>query len=338
MRKIIKANQGFSMVELMVALVLGLLVVSAVLQIFLSANRTYKMTEDMSRIQENGRFAIEYLKRDIRQAGFWGCLTDIGSIRSHLNVDPSNPNPLLEFTGTISGAEGSGYFADKLSGNIRSDAIILGGGGVDGTSPIQITREGAPNTSESTRVTPDSGLVDGQIIVITDCKTADILQITGINSSNDDFDLITHNSGTGDPGNDGDVDMTKDYHGAAISSLFTLNNSIYTVSMGAGSEPALYRNGEELVEGIESLQVLYGVAASTGGKSVDSYETFTPANAEKIVSVKISLISRGYVDNISDPGVSWSYSSGAAPSTVTALDRRLRKVFSSTIAIRNRLN
>ena len=64
--------QGFSMVELMVAVVLGLLLTAAVLQTFVSLKRTYEFQEEFSRIQENGRFGIEFLSRDIRNADFWG--------------------------------------------------------------------------------------------------------------------------------------------------------------------------------------------------------------------------------------------------------------------------
>lgn len=60
---------GLSLVELMVAMVLGLFLVAVLLQIFQSARLTYNMSDGLARAQENARFAMEPLKRDLRMAG-----------------------------------------------------------------------------------------------------------------------------------------------------------------------------------------------------------------------------------------------------------------------------
>src|SRR5688572_25344418 len=61
-------NAGFSLVELMISLVLGLLVTAAAVGIFLSNQRTFRATESLARIQEDGRVAFELMARDLRQA------------------------------------------------------------------------------------------------------------------------------------------------------------------------------------------------------------------------------------------------------------------------------
>jgi type IV pilus assembly protein PilW len=65
---------GFSLVELMVAMVIGLIITFAVVQIFTTSRTTYQTDEGLARVQENGRFAVEFLSNDIRQAGDIGCL------------------------------------------------------------------------------------------------------------------------------------------------------------------------------------------------------------------------------------------------------------------------
>ena len=55
---------GLSLVELMVALVLGLLVVGAAIGVFLSNRQTYTATESLGRVQENARVAFELMARD----------------------------------------------------------------------------------------------------------------------------------------------------------------------------------------------------------------------------------------------------------------------------------
>lgn len=71
--KINKRQRGFTLIELMVALLLGLLVVAAAGSIFLSNRRVYGSTEAISRIQENQRAAFELISRDIREAGVNPC-------------------------------------------------------------------------------------------------------------------------------------------------------------------------------------------------------------------------------------------------------------------------
>lgn len=67
------AQQGFTLVELMIALLIGLIVVAAAAGMFLSNSRVYGTTESVSRIQENTRAAFEVMSRDIREAGVTAC-------------------------------------------------------------------------------------------------------------------------------------------------------------------------------------------------------------------------------------------------------------------------
>lgn len=70
------AARGFSLVELMVALLIGLIISIGVVQIFGATRATYQLDESLARAQENGRFALEFLHQDIRHAGYAGCKRD----------------------------------------------------------------------------------------------------------------------------------------------------------------------------------------------------------------------------------------------------------------------
>lgn len=63
-------QRGFTLVELMVALLIGVFLTGGVLALFAGTKQSYRINEGVSRVQESGRFAIEYLSRDLRQAGF----------------------------------------------------------------------------------------------------------------------------------------------------------------------------------------------------------------------------------------------------------------------------
>lgn len=62
---------GFTLVELMIAMTLGLLILLAVSSIYIGSRQTFRMQEENARLQETGRYTLEVLGRSIRQAGFW---------------------------------------------------------------------------------------------------------------------------------------------------------------------------------------------------------------------------------------------------------------------------
>lgn len=66
----VKNQFGFSLVEIMVALLLGLFLISTVIQLFVNSKEAYRFQNALSRIQENGRLAMESMATDIRMAGY----------------------------------------------------------------------------------------------------------------------------------------------------------------------------------------------------------------------------------------------------------------------------
>jgi len=62
-------ERGLSLVELMIAMTIGLILLAGVYQVFISSSLSYKYQEDISRLQENARMAMDQLAQDVRQAG-----------------------------------------------------------------------------------------------------------------------------------------------------------------------------------------------------------------------------------------------------------------------------
>ncbi len=93
-------QQGFTLIELMIALLIGLIVVAAAAGMFLSNSRVYGATESVGRIQENARASFELMSRDIREAGGTAC-SGLGSLLGN--------NPA---TSTLS--QGVGVSGDRL--------------------------------------------------------------------------------------------------------------------------------------------------------------------------------------------------------------------------------
>ena len=97
----LRGQAGFTLVELMIAMLLGLIVVGAAGSVFLSSQKTYKTTEEMARLQEGGRAAFELMAKDIREAGASPCpgITQVLNIvtddpdkvdNSQAQLDPAN--------------------------------------------------------------------------------------------------------------------------------------------------------------------------------------------------------------------------------------------------------
>ena len=91
-----------------------------------------------------------------------------------------------------------------------------------------------------------------------------------------------------------------------------LNVSRYYIAAGSKSGTSLYRNNEELVEGVKDMQLLYGIDSATDNNATpDQYVNAAGVgtNWSKIVSVKITLtfepVDRNYADTADDP--EWTY-------------------------------
>jgi type IV pilus assembly protein PilW len=93
-----RSQFGVSLIELMIALVIAGLISLGLVQIFGASSATSQMTEGLSRVQENGRFATQFLQRQLRMVGFMGCGADTGRF-----VQDSFVNHLAQFDGTIPG-------------------------------------------------------------------------------------------------------------------------------------------------------------------------------------------------------------------------------------------
>ena len=120
----------------------------------------------------------------------------------------------------------------------------------------------------------------------------------------------------------------------------------YYVRSNPGGQPSLYRqigaNTSELVEGIANMQIFYGIDTNDDN-TPDFYEKADAVllNWPNVVSIRISLLVVSLDNNIAAQPLPYAYfDSNSNPAVIIpdASDRRIRRVFTSTIALRNRLN
>ncbi len=73
-------QHGLTLIELMIAMTLSLLVAAAMVLLFANSKETYRLNENMARLQENGRFAMHLLSSDLRWTDYRACTLDIGPL------------------------------------------------------------------------------------------------------------------------------------------------------------------------------------------------------------------------------------------------------------------
>lgn len=319
-------QRGLTLIEMMVALVVGLILTAGAIQIFASARQGFRANDAMARIQENGRYALEFLARDIRSAAFWGCAQE-AEMESRLNSGGG-----VDFTGPeLTGANAAGP-GDSDTLTIRH-----------ATQNLRLQLQQAMPTVSASLVVSDVGDVEvGDILLVTDCEAADVFQVTNTKST---ASSIVHNSGnTGvSPGNY-TQSLSRRYDTSAT--VYTAREKTYSLGTDADGNQVLQRtvNGgaaQELVSGVQDMQVRFGVDFDNDevpnsylrpDEVPDNDGDGTPDWGE-IMSVRVELLVRSRDDNIMDTAQQYTIEG----TTTTAGDLRMYQVFSATTGIRNRL-
>ena len=231
--RMLRKQRGLSMVELLVALVLSTILLGGIIQLFIGSKQTYRFHDALSRLQENGRFALDIMSNDIRMADY--------------NINPTVPieNPLR-----TNGTDANG-----------NDDITVGWRAGD-TPDIRVYSVGA-----------------GGANAVRTCA-------------------------------------------AAANSLYLDNGS------SGGSQ--------ELIEGVQQMQLLYGVCDANGVVQPPYVNTAGVGNWDNVCSVRINLLLVSTQDRVvTEPQAVFFPSSSA--NAITPTDHCLRQVFSTTVAVRNRI-
>lgn len=353
-------QSGLSLIELMIALALGLILTLGVVQIFLGSSQTYRLSDALGKVQENVRFSLGTLQYDARMAGHFGCL--IGEPFNQLDQTDSAYDPTIyengavigweaantglgdEFTITTLEASGTAWSngtGDAIPADIQgqiipgTDFLVFSGAQL---ADVDLTGNPGPPANALT-TNGNSNINQGTILTViaSDCSGGDLFQKSNAASSSS----LAKGSG-GSPGNiNPSGGFAGDYDDDAKVYVFT--STAYFIGEGASGEPALFRErldagatgAVELAEGVENMQILYGVAAGVD-RAADRYVTAANvSNWDQVVSVRMALLFRTG-DRIVDEEAARAFNLAGTEIT-TQSDRRSRVIGLSTVGIRNRL-
>ncbi len=120
--------KGFSLVELMISLALGSVVTAGVVQLFVANSETHSLLQGQSRMQESARFALDFIGRDVRKAGYRGCFSSNDDLHTTLVGMASVPYE-YNLTNGMTGFEATDE--DEWTPDITSVLPYTDAGGTD---------------------------------------------------------------------------------------------------------------------------------------------------------------------------------------------------------------
>ncbi|MDH4449731.1 MAG: prepilin-type N-terminal cleavage/methylation domain-containing protein [Rhodoferax sp.] len=289
---------GFSLVELMVSMVLGLVIIGGVMSVFMSSKSIFAATESLARIQENGRVALTLLSRDILEAGQQPC-GDV-PIANVIRSEGSIPRWADWGAGVVQGIDKSvdvtdlaAFGTDKNNRIMGTDAILI----FKGSDEVQTITSHDP---ASTTLTLNSigNLKEKDVILVCDKQSGVIVQINRVNENAKTLDYrksdANRNCGNGLGYPAAETCDTAKTFDAATAQLTKLESTVWYVGRGLeGKTNSIFKtyirksnNGvisvsrEEVITDVKSFDITYLTNTNEGVLNAD----WLSANDEKFAA------------------------------------------------------
>lgn len=335
-------QHGVTLVELMVALVVGLILLAGLIQLFISNKQAYRIQEGANIVNENARYALAEMQYDLRMADHWGGVEGDG-----LDTVAGSDTVTSDCGGNAAAVLNVGVFGIEDASN--SPLTCIPAADYLPNTDIIVLRYAMP-----TRVA--TGSLAGTTFYVRSASGRRGVLLEGKNKSSIPSDLASDNASETDPYKETPVGVANYQLRTAIYYLrrcASQDRGTAGVCDGADDTvPSLARLSlqgtsmvaEDVIAGVEQMQLAYGVDLN-GDRSADVFQTATEVTAannwNRIVSVKMSLVLRnGERDTTFTDTNTYQLYGGAsgAPRAYTpaAGDRQFRrKVYNSTTQIRN---
>ncbi len=316
--------RGFTIVELMVAMLLGLIVIAGVSSVFLANLRSYHSNTALSNVQSNARIAFELMSRDIRQAGLTGCNSVNTHITNVLDNGPSGAATLAWWANWDNVVYG---FDSTQTDTDIAGAMPARAASTDSLTVMEATGQGFTVASAATAppsltlADDDPPLQAGDIVIVCNPDHAAIMQVSAFNGA-----VLTHATGGSSPGN------------IAVGPNFTVNSKVSPLAVHH------WYIGTHDVDG-RSVRSLYRISLA----QIDNVPTPTAYEmVRNVTDMQITYHQSGdptFVD--ANEVTSWSsvdavhieftmQSKAGGPRAGVGPSKVLTRTFASTTAIRNR--
>ena len=346
-------RHGFSLVELLLALALASMVTASLAGLYAANGRANATAEGQAQLQESARYALDFIARSARAAGYMGCGAALGTVRNSLNggwTQMAEVN-LQSAVEAFDGADGNGpddwrpslaplprrvpgpdVNAFRGNGGInvgaltpRSDVLVLRYVAAGEPLAMAVAAGGVP------AVTGDDAFDADDFALISDCDKAALFRVSAVDALAGGGQRLRRGAAGGPFGNASGALLAgvgEIYGGAAHpqgAAVGRVVTDIYFVATGAGSNnrgdaaPSLWRKRgtrrpAELIAGIAALQVLLGVDSDADG-ALDRYSPPAAAAGLTPLAVRFAVTATS-VDAVAGANA-------------------LRRTFTRTVALRN---
>lgn len=296
---------GFTLIELMIAMLLGLVVIAGVVSVFLAGQQAYRTNQALGEVQDGSRVAFEMLARDIRDAGLTGCNNN-GRLANVLNNGPNAGG--TDWWANMGNAV-RGYTTGQTDPAIAVGTTASPVTRVAGTDSLELI--GAAGTGLSVAAAPgasfklndsSSDLVTGDVILVCDPDHATLVQVTSYTPSTV---TLVHNAGSSaSPGNcSGGMGYPtvcttagNTYQFGANSEIFKLGANDWFIgnSTNAISGRSLYRmnvlvtagkptaTAQEMVPDVTDMKILYHQAGAPAYASATAITNWGQVDAAQV--------------------------------------------------------
>lgn len=358
-QRVLNRSSGFSLVELMISVVLGIVIVGGCISIFSGVVRSSSLNQTVANLQSNARFALDMIGRDVRASGFLGCASerDIS-----LNITFANP-PTNDLTRTALTGYVVGDTTWEPSLPQAYTAPVSVGSPVPGTHALSVHYADFPGAELAASMTSSSANIvieqiddgrvrAGQLMLLSDCSSAELFSIASVTSSSDELSIGTGASLAKGYQRDGSFpENTRAM--PFVSSIYYIGDTQRTSELGddvyalyAHSYPYTAANPPlELIEGVDQLVLQFGVRQADG-----TFLYTTPGGTgyrvNGVETVRVGLL-LGSLERFAEVDATRSYMlagqkvtaqtpTGTATAPTYVSDKRLRMPFNATFTIRNR--
>lgn len=336
-------QQGISLIELMISLTLSALLMLGVMRMFTDSTTNNLADTALAQVQDSGRMAIELLKRDIRMAGFQGGISRLQPpvANSIVNLASQQVVEIID-GGNVATSSDQLRIRRAFDTGSKITAFYNDNQRI-AVSPAVCAR----NNNDVFVATDGQNLASFRFSQASDCTTGNTLDTAApVGTNNNSVNL--QNFSIASTCTAASIDNCPslyrfDSDNGSLYSIQPRKNPDGSDALGSDNRPimALYLNGTEMIEGIENLQVLYGIAAPNG--TVKYMKGCAPPctitnTGEEITHLKLSLVVASTFP-VSHQNRQQSYSVfnlNTDKSVYQTNDRRLRRVFTSTVQLRNR--
>lgn len=328
----LRLQRGFTVVELMIAMTIGLLISAVVVTVFTTSATTYRVSNSAAELQETGRVAIAAIERDARMAGFRGCnsnnVLNTGPLVNTITTPAGYNNNVGTFVRGYNhvGAAWVPVLEDVYPGIVvGSDVLVLrlpNGPAV----PLNATMA---NGTADVPLTSAAGLTVGTRMIVADCAQSSAFRITNVVGN-----LVSHDAAL-----NSSIDLQRAYGDDALAMPYiTRAYYIGASSSGVAGETSLWiKDGpdapEELAENVERFEVVFGEDLNADYVADVFRSASAVANFANVVALQVHLLTRGSRNNETLAPTTYRFF-GAS---VVPADRFIRRIYSSTIQLRNRV-